>query len=152
MCKAVKLAAFGLLLALLVAGCRGSNQAGRFAGEFETLVLSEAPPVLQRHYEQQKAVPGLTVYESDGATYLLLRAGRVEQPGWEVHVLAVKPPAKGEKLVQVNAVVQELAGASGTYPYALLRLDDASGLTFRARLSNRSEVPLELPGIPLVEQ
>lgn len=152
MCKAVKLAALGLLLALLVAGCRGSDQAGKFAGEFETLTLSEAPAVLQRHYEQQKAVPGLTVYESDGETYLLLRAGRVERPGWGVQVLAVKPPAKGEQLVQLNAVVQEMAGETGTYPYALLLLHDAKGLTFRARLSNRSEVPLELPGIPLAEK
>lgn len=150
--KAVKLAALGLLLALLAVGCRGSGKAGKFSGEYESLTLSDAPSILQRHYEQQKALPGLTVFESDGATYLLLRAGRVERPGWGVQVLAVKPPAKGEKLVQVNAVVQEIAGETGIYPYALLLLQDASGLTFQARLSNRSEVPLELPGIPLGDE
>jgi hypothetical protein len=152
MCKALRLAALGLLMVLLAAGCRGSGRAGKFSGEFESLRLSDGPAVLQRHYEQQKAIPGLTVFESEGATYLLLRAGRVEHPGWGVQVLAVKSPAKGEKLVQVNAVVQEMAGETGIYPYALLRLYDANGLTFQARLSNRSKVPLELPGIPLVEQ
>lgn len=152
MCKAARLAALGLLLILLVAGCRGAKQAGKFSGEFETLTLGDAPAVLQRHFEQQKTVPGLTVLESDGVTYLLLRAGRVERSGLGVQVLAVKPPAKGEKLVQVNAIVQEMPGETGAFPYALLLLHDANGLTFRARLSNRSEVPLELPGIPLVDK
>jgi hypothetical protein len=152
MCKMARLVALGVLLALLVVGCKDSGQVGKFTGEYETLAIGDAPAVLQRHYEQQKAVPGLTVYEDDGATYLLLRAGRVERPGWGVQVLAVKPPVKGEKVVQVNAVVQESAGETGIYPYALLLLSDAADLTFRARLSNRSEVPLELPGIPLVEK
>lgn len=147
-----RMVALGLLMALLAAGCGSSGPAGKFTGEFESLTLGEGPAVLQRHYEQQKAVPGLTVYREGRETYLLLRAGKVERPGLGVQVLSVKAPVKGERTVQVVAIVQDSPGENGTFPYALLRLDVGSDLQFKARLSNRTEVPLELPGIPLVEQ
>jgi|GEM_PF-2423434 len=144
--------ALGLLLSLLVSGCRGTGKAGEFTGEFQAMSLGDAPSILQRHFEQQKAVPGLTVYTQDGQTYLLLRAGRVEEPGMGIQVLAVKPPVKGSRLAQVVAMLQPTPGETGTYPYVLLVLQGGTDLSYRARLSTRSEVPLELPGIPLVEK
>lgn len=144
--------ALGLLVSLLVAGCRGTGKAGEFTGEFQAMTLNEAPSILQRHFEQQKAVPGLTVYTLDGRTFLLLRAGRMEESGLGLQVLAVKPPVKGSRMVQVVAMLQPAAGETGTYPYVLLVLQGGADLTYKARLSTRSEVPLELPGIPLVEK
>ena len=146
-----RVVALGLLVAMLLAGCKSTGKAGEFTGEFQALTLTEGPAILQRHYEQQKAVPGLTVYLEDGKTYLLLRAGRVEQRGVGVQVLAVKAPVKGSKTVQIVAALLDTATETGSYPYALLLLDGGSDLTYKARLSNRSEVPLELPGIPLAE-
>lgn len=147
-----KLVAFGVLLSLLVAGCRSSGKAGEFTGEYQSLALSDAPAVLQRHYEQQKAVPGLTVYVEGERTYLLLRAGRTDQPGLGVQVLSVKPPVKGARTAQVVAMLAPVAGAADPFPYALLELQGGTDLTYKARLSTRSEVPLELPGVPLVDR
>ncbi|HYF91887.1 MAG TPA: hypothetical protein VD969_06550 [Symbiobacteriaceae bacterium] len=147
-----KAVALGILLSLLVTGCKGSGQAGTFTGDYEMLMLDEAPAVLQRHFERQKAVPGLTVYSADGQTYLLLRAGRAEEPELGVKVLAVKSPVKGTDEVQIVAMVEPFPGETGAFPYALLVLQGGAGLTYKARLSVRSEVPLELPGIPLAEQ
>ncbi|HWI65674.1 MAG TPA: hypothetical protein VNT75_27920 [Symbiobacteriaceae bacterium] len=146
-----RVVALGLLMAMLLAGCKGTGKAGEFTGEFQALTLGEGPAILQRHYEQQKAVPGLTVYHDGGKTYLLLRAGKVDQTGLGVQMLTVKPPVKGSKTVQVVAALHEVTGQATAYPYALLLLEGGTDLTYKARLSNRSEVPLELPGIPLAE-
>lgn len=145
-----RVVALGVLLSLLVTGCKGAGKAGELTGEYQEVALRDAPSILQRHFEQQKAVPGLTVYVEGRQTYLLLRAGRVERPGLSVKILTVKPPVKGEKTAQVVAALQSDAGETGQYPYVLLLIQGGTDLTYKARLSTQSEVPLELPGIPLV--
>jgi hypothetical protein len=142
-----------LLLLAVAAGCqpRGSGAQG-FTGDFQQLALPDGPARLQAYYDQSKAAPGLTVLQQDGTTYLLLTAGRAERPGMVVDVLAVKPPVRGSQEVSITAVVRPGTGTEGMYPYVLLELDGGAGLTYRARLTNGSEIPRELQGIPLADQ
>lgn len=146
-----RLMVFGVLFLLAVAaGCQTTPGGTRsFTGEYQQLTLADGPAHLQTYFDQSKAVPGLAVLQQDGSTYLLLTAGRADRPGLMVDVLAVQPPVKGSKEVQLIAVVRPGTGSEGVYPYALLELDGGAGLTFKARLTNGSESPRELQGIPL---
>ncbi|HYG60407.1 MAG TPA: hypothetical protein VD902_20240 [Symbiobacteriaceae bacterium] len=136
-----------LTLGALVAGCRATERRPQFTGDFQVAALAEAPNDLQAHFERTKALPGLTVLERDGRTYLMLMAGRMEEPGLKVEVLEVKKPQQGSNLAQLTAVLRP--GGTGQYPYALLVLEGAEGLDFKARLATRGERVLELIGMPL---
>lgn len=147
--------AVGLVLLLLAisAGCQSTaGGARKFSGEFQTLALAEGPARLQSYYEQSGSLPGLAVFQQDGRTYLLLTAGRTERPGLVIDVLAVQPPVKGSKAVQVLAAMRSGTGDEGVYPYALIEVDGGAGLTFSARLSKLDETPLELQGFPLIDR
>lgn len=132
-------------LALLLAGC-GEPSGTRFTGEFERVGLSAAPAGLKAEYERLKAIPGLLVLREKGRTFLMLTAGRQPELGWEVEVLEVRRLSLNGKDVRVLARLRRGSG-SGQYPAAVLRLDTDENLSFAARFSVRSEVPLELSGV-----
>ena len=139
-----------LLLVTAVAGCRAGARQPAFDGEFEAVVLSQAPADLQAHFERMKAVPGLTVLQRGDQTYLMLLAGRVDEPGMRVEVLDVQKPEKGSKEVRLLAILRP--GGQDDYPHAVLVLEGAQGLTFKARLATTGEQVLELSGVPLVDR
>lgn len=140
-----------LLLVVVMAGCRAGARQPAFDGQFEAVVLAEAPADLQAHYERMKAVPGLTVFQRGDQTYLMLLAGRVDQAGMRVEVLDVQKPDKGSKEVRLLAILRP-GGGQEAYPHAVVVLDGAQGLTFKARLATTGEQVLELSGVPLVDR
>lgn len=139
-----------LLLALcaVLLGCRSTGQGQEFSGQFRYLSLEEAPAQIRTHYDRLKAVPGLAVMEQGSRTYLLLMAGRVEQPGLTVDVLELEKPAKRGDPVRLIARLMP-GQATEQHPYAVLVLEGARGLSFQARLATRTEAVHDLKGIPL---
>lgn len=143
-----KVAALVLIVALvLTAGCWRVGRAPKFTGEYQIADLAEAPEVLQAHYAQMKALPGLAVLQQDGKTYLLLMAGRMQQPGFGVDVLMVQVPEKESKSREVT-ISARLWPGKGTeaapYPYTLLVFDGTPKYTFTAGLGT-AEGRLDLP-------
>lgn len=143
-------AALVLALVAMVAGCRVKAKQPAFTGEYQVVALSEAPADLRAHFERIKAVPGLTILEQDGQTYLMLTAGRMEEPGLRVEVLDVQKPDQGSTEVQLVAILRP--GGQDVYPAAVLVLEGAEGLTFKARLATQGERVLELSGVLLADQ
>lgn len=151
-----KVGALGLVvvmaLCFAIAGCRSSARPKEFTGEFQVVALQDAPAEIGAHYERMKAIPGLTVLEKGGNTYLLLAAGRVDQSGLAVEVLSVQVPAKGTR-GPVRIIARLMPGGEPhVYPYTVLVLDGVSNLEFQARVATRSETVLDLTGLPLVER
>lgn len=149
-----RVAVLVLTLALIVvAGCWKVGRAPTFTGEYELSGLAEAPQTLQAHYDQMKAVPGLAVLQHGGKTYLLLMAGRVQQPGMGVEVLTVQVPAKGSRSrdVAVSARLWPTKGAEPShYPYTLLVFEGTPAYRFSAGLGT-ADGRVELPATVLTD-
>jgi hypothetical protein len=139
-----------ILLAAQLTGCKGSARDQAFTGQFHIISLAEAPAALQAHFEGARLLPGLAVLQQEGRTYLLLTAGRSEQPGLTVDVVDVQKPAKeGKREVQIIARLMPGRQPNDLYPATILVFDGTPDFAFKARLATRSESVLELSGLTL---
>jgi hypothetical protein len=136
---------------LFVGGCKTAGSRAAFTGEYEVVPLAEAPALLQLHAERVRAAPGLFVYQSGGETYLLLLAGRIEAPGVQMEVIDFKPPV--DRTAQARIIVRLHPGlGEEEYPHLVLRLRDAAGISFRARLATLGDQVIELHSIAVADQ
>jgi hypothetical protein len=142
--------AVAMMLSVQVTGCQESAGDQAFSGQFQVVALADAPAPLQAAYDQAKLVPGMAVLKQDGRTYLLLTAGRSEQPGLTIDVLQVQKPAgSGQREVRIVARLMPGADRAEQYPHAVVVLDGTPDYQFRARVATRSETVLELTGLPV---
>lgn len=139
-----------LLLALLVclawAGCSPKRASVAFIGTFTQMKVSEAPAELQQVADEMKGAPGLYVLHSRGQSYLLIMAGRLDEPGWDLRVLDMQPPTGGE--VRVLATLQPDPTADN-YPMTVIQFSEVKGLKFKARLGMGDAPVLELRETPV---
>jgi hypothetical protein len=142
---------FAVLLAALVllAGCQAAQPPKPPTTDYRVVPLTDAPADVRTYYEQMKAIPGLYVFARGGQTYLLLIGGKLDQqPGMRVEVFDVQTPFNGPREVRILAALRPGQGAT-QYPYAVIQMDTAPGLTYRARLSADNGLVTELPGMSI---
>lgn len=133
-----------LVFCLTLAGCGGQRAGAAFTGTFTQVSVDEAPAVLQQVAAEVRGAPGLYVLNSGGVTYLLIMAGRTEEPGWSLQVLDMQLPAGDE--VRLLATLQP-DPTGDQYPMAVIQFAETKGLKFKARLGMSDAPVLELRGV-----
>lgn len=138
-----------VLLGLILVACTG-RPAVTFTGQFERVNLTESPAAVQAAFANLKALPGLYVLREGDQTYLLLLAGRAEQPGLDVAVLSLQKTSDTE--VRLLAVVGKGEGSAADYPHAVIRLRAPLNMRFKARLSANGGQVTELQGMEVTDR